>query len=92
MTEKPIPNYVDDQMQVFFWEIDEFFPTLVIFILFFMWDQLLWGILLSMGFVRVFSRFKSANMDGVLFHMVWWAGAMKMNRKFQNGLDRESAK
>lgn len=92
MTDKPIPNYVDDQMQIFFWELDEFFPTLVIFILFFIWDRLFWGIILSYAFVRVFSRFKSGNMDGVLFHMVWWTGIMKMNNRFSNGMDREASK
>jgi len=92
MKEIPIPNYVDAQMQIFFWEIDEFFPTLVIFLLFFMWDQILWGIILSYIFVRMFARFKVANMDGVLFHMAWWSGFMKMNKKFKNGLDREASK
>jgi conjugal transfer pilus assembly protein TraL len=41
MTPVPIPNYVDDQPQFFFWEVDEFFPSLVIFIVLYMWDQLL---------------------------------------------------
>ena len=92
MTEKPIPNYVDDQMQVFFWEIDEFFPALTIFIVMFMWDQLLIGILLTYVFVKFFSRFKNANMAGVLFHMAWWVGLMGMNKKFDNGATREAAK
>ncbi|BCU08428.1 type IV conjugative transfer system protein TraL [Allochromatium tepidum] len=92
MTEKPIPNYVDDQMQVFFWEVDEFFPILTIFILFFMWDQLLIGIALSWAFGRYFSRFKSSNMDGFLFHMAWWSGLMSMNKRFANGLMREACK
>lgn len=92
MTEKPIPNYVDDQMQVFFWELDEFFPTLTIFILFFMWDHLMLGIILSWAFSHFFSRFKSANMDGFLFHLVWWSGVMRMNRRFDNGLTREACK
>ena len=92
MTEKPIPNYVDDQMQVFFWEIDEFFPALTIFIVMFMWGQLLIGILLTYVFVKFFSRFKNANMAGVLFHMVWWVGLMGMNKKFDNGATREAVK
>ncbi len=92
MTEKPIPNYVDDQMQVFFWEIDEFFPALTIFIVMFMWGQLLIGILLTYVFVKFFSRFKNANMAGVLFHMAWWVGLMGMNKKFDNGATREAVK
>lgn len=92
MNERPIPNYVDDQMQVFFWEIDEFFPALTIFIVMFMWDQLLIGIFLALGFVKFFGRFKAANMSGVLFHMVWWAGLMSMNKKFDNGAEREFLK
>lgn len=92
MTEKPIPNYVDDQMQIFFWEVDEFFPSLTIFIVMFMWDQLLVGIAFTLIFNRFFGRFKNANMAGVLFHMVWWVGLMGMNKKFDNGAAREAIK
>ncbi len=92
MTEKPIPNYVDDQMQVFFWEIDEFFPSLTIFVVMFMWDQLLVGIVLTIVFVKFFARFKNSNMAGVLFHMAWWVGLMGMNKKFDNGATREVVK
>ena len=92
MTENPIPNYVDDQMQVFFCEVDEFFPALIIFVVMFMWDQLLLGLVATVVFVKLFSRFKNANMAGVLFHLVWWAGVMQMNKKFDNGAVREAVK
>lgn len=92
MTEKPIPNYVDDQMQVFFWEVDEFLPALVIFIVMFMWDQLLLGIALTVVFVKLFARFKNSRMPGILFHMVWWTGLMSMNERFDNGAEREAVK
>ncbi|KLR58983.1 type IV conjugative transfer system protein TraL [Diaphorobacter sp. J5-51] len=92
MTEKPIPNYVDDQMQIFFWELDEFFPSLTMFIVMFMWDQLLVGIVMTVVFVKFFSRFKNANMSGVLFHMAWWIGLMGMNKKFDSGAMREAVK
>lgn len=92
MTEKPIPNYVDDQMQIFFWEVDEFFPVLVIFILFFIWDHVFVGMILCWGFSRTFSRMKSSNMDGFLFHVTWWLGLMSMNNRFDSGLMREACK
>ncbi|QIL84346.1 type IV conjugative transfer system protein TraL (plasmid) [Diaphorobacter sp. HDW4A] len=92
MTEMPIPNYVDDQMQVFFWEVDEFFPALIIFVVMFMWDQLLLGLVATLIFVKLFGRFKSNHMAGVLFHMVWWSGVMALNKKFDNGSVREIAK
>ena len=37
MQKRPIPNYVDEQMQIFFWEVDEFLPAVAIFVLCFMW-------------------------------------------------------
>lgn len=91
MTEKPIPNYVDDQMQIFFWELDEFLPALVMFIVMFMWDQLMLGIFSTYAFVKIFGRFKNAHMDGVLFHMAWWSGLMMMNKRFDSGAMREVA-
>lgn len=91
MTEKPIPNYVDDQMQIFMWEVDEFLPALVIFIVLFMWDQLLLGMFATYAFVKVFGRFKNSHMDGVLFHMAWWSGMMSMNKRFDSGAMREVA-
>ncbi len=92
MTPVPIPNYVDDQLQFFFWEVDEFFPSLVIFIVLYMWDQLLMGMGMSFAFVKLFGRFKNNHMPGVLFHMVWWVGLMTMNKKFENGAVREAVK
>ena len=92
MQERHIPNYVDDQPQFFFWEIDEFFPSLVIFIVLYMWGQILLGMMASFVFVKLFGRFKNNHMPGVLFHMVWWTGMMKMNNKFDNGAVREAVK
>ncbi|CAN7576102.1 type IV conjugative transfer system protein TraL [Acidovorax delafieldii] len=92
MKERPIPDYVDDQLQFFFWEVDEFFPALTIFIVMFMWDQLLMGIVLTVVFVKAFGRFKTNNMPGVLFHMAWWSGLMGMNKRFPNGAIREAVK
>ncbi len=93
MHDIPIPNYTDAQMQIFFWELDEFIPSIVMIVVFIiMWNQPLLGILLSYVFTRFFSRFKRENLDGALFHIVWWMGAMSMNRKFDSGLDREFVK
>ena len=39
--------------------------------------------------VKFFGRFKNARMDGVLFHMAWWAGLMQMNEVFDSGAMRE---
>jgi len=69
--------------------MDEFIPSLVMFVVFFMWDQPLVGLFVAYIFVKIFSRFKNMNMAGVLFHMAWWSGALAMNRRFQNGLVRE---
>ena len=90
MTPRPIPNYVDDQMQVFSWEVDEFFPALTIFIVMFIWAQLTLGLVAAYLFVKLFSRFKDSRMAGVLFHFCWWVGLMGMNKKFANGAVREA--
>jgi conjugal transfer pilus assembly protein TraL len=93
MNELDIPSHVDDQMQIFFWEMDEFIPSVAIISLFIiMWNQALIGILLAFVFTIVFSRFKSASLQGVLFHIVWWSGAFSMNKKFDSGLNRELTK
>lgn len=89
MTERPIPNYVDDQPQVFFWEADEFLPSAVIFVLLYAWDQILLGLIISIVFTRLFARFKQNNMAGVLHHLIWWIGAITMNKRFENGLLRK---
>jgi conjugal transfer pilus assembly protein TraL len=89
MNERPIPNYVDDQPQIFFWEVDEFLPAVVLFVLFYMWDQILLGMFLSAVFTKFFSRFKLNSMAGVLHHMAWWFGMINMNKRFPNGLLRD---
>ena len=47
------------------------------------------GIVSTVVFVKLFGRFKNARMDGVLFHMAWWAGLMSMNKRFDSGAMRE---
>ena len=92
MQKRPIPNYVDEQMQIFFWEVDEFLPAVAIFVLCFMWGQILLGIALSLVFVRLLSKFKVANQPGAILHFVWWAGFVPLNKRFPNGMHRELIK
>lgn len=85
----PIPRYIDSQYQVFFWEMDELIPLIVLIGVGIIFEILLWAIVFGAIIMVRFSRFKLARLDGVLVHMGYWSGVMTLNKLFKNGLVRE---
>jgi conjugal transfer pilus assembly protein TraL len=88
MEEIDIPRYVDSQYQLFFWELDEIAPIAGMLGLGIVTDTLTLMIVPMFVFARVFSAFKQHHLDGVLLHMAYWAGIIRLNRVFENGLVR----
>ncbi len=88
MKEIDIPRYVDSQYQVFFWEIDEIAPVVMLMGLGIMTDTLTYMFFAMFVFMKFFSKFKHHHLDGVLLHMAYWHGLLKLNRHFDSGLVR----
>lgn len=89
MDEVEIPHYIDSQPQIFFWELDEFAPVVVLMGLGIMTDTLTACIPFMFAFSYVFQRFKASQMEGILMHLVYWYGILPLNKLFKNGMSRE---
>lgn len=92
MDEIPIPSYIDSQQQFFIYEFDEaliFFGCMGV-------GTMIggWGVVLMMAIghmiVKKFQRFKTGALEGVLQHLMYRTGFMALNKRYQDGLERET--
>lgn len=88
----PIPRYIDTQQQFLIYEFDEaliFFGCVGIGTLIGGWG-LVAMITIGHMIVKRFQRFKNGAMEGILQHLIYWNGFMSLNKRYQDGLDRET--
>jgi len=71
------------------WEADEIAPSVVIFVVLYMWEMKLLAFLLPFVFLRIMSRIKNTFMRGMLFHLTWRHGIMTINKIYPSGLINE---
>ena len=83
-----IPRYVDSQLQVFLWEIDEIIPVVAAFAIGMMTETLTYVIIPAFLLGKLFSKYKESHLDGILMHLAYWYGIMKLNRWHENGMVR----
>ncbi|WP_425953174.1 type IV conjugative transfer system protein TraL [Ralstonia pseudosolanacearum] len=91
MKEIDIPRYVDNQVQLFFWEFDE----AIIFIGCLASGIALGGywtlVSMAMGTfaVKAFKRFKNGALEGILYHLCYWAGFLGLNKQYPDSSKRD---
>jgi conjugal transfer pilus assembly protein TraL len=92
MEQIPIPRYIDSQQQLLIYEFDE----AIIFFGFMGLGILIggWALIASMAvghwIVTRFQRYKNGAMDGILQHIVFWNGFMPLNKRYEDGMHRET--
>lgn len=85
-----IPRDIDSQIQILFWELDEF---LVFFVLFGVgivlrgWATLV-GLVAGYYAVKFFKKFKEGGLDGALAHIFYGWGVMPLNKIYEDGMAR----
>ena len=82
----PIPRYVDAQMQILLWEIDEVFPIVALFGIGILTDLMMYMLVLIFLLMKLFSTFKSSNLDGILMHLAYAHGIAKLNLRYPLGV------
>lgn len=83
-----IPRYVDSQMQVLFWEIDEIVPVVALMGVGIVTDTLSYMLVLMIIVWKVFGKFKNNNLDGILMHLAYVNGIAQLNKRFHPGIER----
>lgn len=89
MQAEDIPQYVDSQMNFFFWEFDELIPMVLLLALGILFKALLICLGLMVGVGYLYRRFKNESLEGVLLHIGYWNGIYTLSKKHENGFIRE---
>ncbi len=84
-----IPRYIDSQGQFFQWEFDEFIVGAGIFIIGIVMKFVVTSLILGWLCIRWIRRWKEGELDGALAHIVFWVGAIGLNKVFEDGLETE---
>lgn len=84
----PIPRYVDSQMQVLFWEVDEVVPVVALMGVGIMTDTLSYMFVIMIVVWHLFGKFKDSNLDGILMHLAYTNGIATLNKRFPSGIER----
>lgn len=88
MKEVVIPRYIDSQMQLFFWEFDEFIVAAGLLAFGIVTKSFFIAIILIYVFNKMFRRFKDGRLEGILLHVAYWIGLFPLNRVALDGLQR----
>lgn len=88
MQEITIPRYIDSQMQLFFWEFDEFILAVSLFAVGILLDSLLLTVVMIYVVNKAFRRYKDGAMQGALLHLMYWYGFMPLNSVATDALAR----
>lgn len=83
-----IPRYVDSQMQVLFWELDEVVPVIALMGAGILTDTLSYMLVVMIIVWKLFGKFKDSNLDGILMHLAYVNGIANLNKRFHPGIER----
>ncbi len=85
MKDIEIPRFVDSQVQVFFWEIDEIVPMVASVGIGIMTGALTYMLIPAFIITKLFSKYKEMHLDGILLHYAYWVGIFPLNKAHDNG-------
>jgi conjugal transfer pilus assembly protein TraL len=84
-----IPRYIDSQLQILFFELDEFVLALGVFGIGVVIKQELPAMIAIYFIVKAFRYFKDGRLDGILLHLEYWHGFLPLNKIAVDGLHRQ---
>ncbi|WP_347990208.1 type IV conjugative transfer system protein TraL [Methylomonas sp. AM2-LC] len=79
---RKIPNYLDDQQQILFWEFDEFILLSLAFGIGIMLHYLGTFIVIGLLAGRFYRRMKDRRANGFLIHALYWITGMRSVEKY----------
>lgn len=88
MEDVNIPRFIDDQLQFYFWELDEVIVMTSIFALGIWLGQMLYSMVGMFVVYKLFVRVKNAAHRGLLLHLAYWHGLFALKATVKNGFDR----
>lgn len=88
MKQVDIPRFVDSQLQIFWWEMDEFVVAIGLFMLGIASGTVIYTMLAIPVALRIIKKFKRSSMEGGVIHAVWWAGVMPLGKQYKDSAER----
>lgn len=80
-----IPHYIDNYVQLAFWEADEIGPVMFLVAIGMVTQTLTWCLLISYGVHKIYMHYKEQHLRGYLLHLLYRAGILPLNSRFSNG-------
>lgn len=84
-----IPRYVDAQPMLFFWELDELAPLVLLLAIGIGVHELTYALLACIPISKFIAKWKDGRLDGALSHFAFRQGVVPLHKRFPNGLQRE---
>lgn len=84
-----IPKYIDDQLQLMWWEMDEFMVMLLIGGVGMIFHLLGTGMVIGFFMMPFLRRAKRASLNGAALHMLIATGLFPLNKEFDDSAEQE---
>jgi conjugal transfer pilus assembly protein TraL len=83
-----VPRFVDENMQISFFEIDEVMFIVAGLFLGVLFKMLFWGLIAGFFLASLFSKYKQSKNRGFLLHFIYWHGFVICKRSFVDMADK----
>lgn len=84
-----MPKYVDAQIQILWWEADEFLIAMTIVGVGLMMHVFLIPLVILFFLVPVITKMKRAALEGTAMHVLYATGVFPLNKEFTDALETE---
>ena len=89
MLQIDMPKHVDAQLQILWWEADEFLIAMIIFGIGLMFHAFVTPLVLLFFVMPIISKQKRAALDGAAMHALYATGITPLNKEFTDALETE---
>jgi conjugal transfer pilus assembly protein TraL len=84
-----MPKYVDSQIQILWWEMDEFLIAMIIMSVGLMLHAFFTPLVLMIAIMPVITKLKRSALEGAPMHSLFAAGLTPLNKEFTDALETE---
>lgn len=84
-----MPKYIDDQLQLLWWEMDEFLVMLIVAGVGLTFNLLGTGMLLGFFSMPLLRKAKRMSLNGAPLHMLVATGLFPLNKEFDDSAEQE---
>jgi conjugal transfer pilus assembly protein TraL len=84
-----MPKYIDDQLQMLWWEMDEFMVMLLVAGIGMIFNLLGTGMLIGVFVIPLLRKAKRVSLNGAALHIIVATGFVPLNKEFDDSAEKE---